>query len=581
MRKGPISRAISVIALAAAGLLTACRHDNPVTGGAAGTARGGQLVAALRSEPKSYNRFVSARAAEELLSLLTQATLVRTNRATGALEPRLARDWTISPDGLTWTIRLRDDATFSDGVPFTAADVVFSFQALYDERAATELASSVMVDGRPLAVRGVDDHTVVFELPAVYGPGIALLDSVPILPRHKLEGALAQGTFRDAWNMTTPPADIVGLGPFVVESYAPGQKLVLARNSRFWGRDAEGTPLPYLDRLELRFVSDQNAEVLRMTAGDIDLMNGGVRPEDLVALKPLADRHALALVDAGVGVNSSALWINLTPSAKVARDRPWLQKGELRQAISYAIDRRAIVDQVYLGAGEPIWGPVTPGHGEWYVPDLPKTELDRARARTILAGIGLIDRTGDGLVDDAVGRTARFSILTQKGNTAREKTCAIVLEQLRQVGLAVDVVALDIGSILQHYDARDYDAIYFGAETNAPDPARNLDFWLSSGSFHYWNAQQTTPATTWEAKIDDLMRQQSATVDQAARRRLFAEAQRILAAELPTLHFAVPKVTIAISSRVTGALPSVLQPPVLWNAETLSIVMPPGSATRR
>jgi peptide/nickel transport system substrate-binding protein len=563
------------------GLLTGCRHDNPVADGSGAGARGGQLVASIRNEPKSYNRFVSARAPEELLSLLTQATLVRVNRATGVPEPRLARDWTVAPDGLTWTVRLRDDVTFSDGVPFTAGDVVFTFEALYDDRAATELASSVMVGGKPLSVRAVDDHTVVFALPAVYGPGVTLLDSVPILPRHKLEGALAQGAFRDAWSMTTPPGEIVGLGPFVVESYAPGQNLVLARNARFWGRDAQGTPLPYLDRIELRLVPDQNAEVLRVTAGELDLMNSEVRPEDLVALKPLADRHALALAEAGVGVNSSALWLNLTPNAKVARGRPWLQKTELRQAISYAIDRRAIVDQVYLGAGEPIWGPVTPGHGEWYVPELPKTEFDRARARTILAGIGLIDRTGDGLVDDAGGRTARFSILTQKGNTAREKTCAIVLEQLRQVGLAVDVVAVDIGSILDHYRARDYDAIYFGAETNAPDPARNLDFWLSSGSFHYWNAEQTTPATAWEAKIDDLMRQQSTTIDQAARRRLFAEAQRVLAAELPTLHFAVPKVTIAIASRVRGALPSVLQPPVLWNAETLSIVTPPGSVTRR
>src|SRR5436190_5297305 len=106
----------------------------------------GSLVATLRAEPKSFNRFVSPQAAVGVITLLTHATLVRVNRVTGALEPRLAREWSSSPDGLTWTFKLRDDVAFSDATPFTSADVVFTFQALYDPKVASAMASGFEID---------------------------------------------------------------------------------------------------------------------------------------------------------------------------------------------------------------------------------------------------------------------------------------------------------------------------------------------------------------------------------------------------------------------------------------------------
>ena len=103
---------------------------------------------------------------------------------------------------------------FSDGTPFTADDVVFTFQALYDPKAEGPLASSLRVNGQPLAVRKVDAHTVVLTLPAPYGPGLRLLNGLPILPAHKLRDALAKGEFAKAWSTATPPAEITGLGPY-------------------------------------------------------------------------------------------------------------------------------------------------------------------------------------------------------------------------------------------------------------------------------------------------------------------------------------------------------------------------------
>jgi peptide/nickel transport system substrate-binding protein len=549
-----------------------------VPGGTSGPAVGGRLVATLRSEPASFNRLVSPHLAVDVFTRLTQASLVRLNRVTGAVEPRLADDWTVSADGLSWTLHLVEGATFSDGEPFTSADVAFTFEALYDSRVSSELASSLRVNGQPLRIDTPDPQTVVIHLPAPYGPGLSLLDPLPILPRHALAAALEDGTFRDAWSVQTPPSGIVGLGPFVLTEYAPGERLVFARNPRFWKRDDADRRLPYLDELELQIVTDQNTEMLRLEAGEIDLTQDEIRAEDHAAMRELEARGQVQLAEAGVAINPHALWFNLTRAATT--DRPWLSDEAFRRAVSYAVDRQAMVDTVFLGAAQPIYGPVTPGHGDWFLPDLPRTELNSERARALLGSVGLEDRDGDGQVEDRAGRPARFTILTGRGNATRDRSVALIQEHLRRVGLTVDVAALEVGAMVQRWMAGDYDTMYFYVVVDSFDPARSMDFWLSSGSFHFWNPNQTSPATDWEAHIDDVMRRQSATLDATERRRLFAEAQRVLAERLPILYFAAPELTYAMSARVAGAMPSVLQPAVLWNAEALSVV-PAGAATGR
>ena len=567
MNRRPVTLpTLSLTALIALLGAPGCSTPNDKTG----SASGGRLVATYRTEPSSFNRLVSPVAAVELVSRLTQASLVRLNRVTRAIEPRLARSWTTSPDGLAWTMNLVESATFSDGTPFTAADVVFSFRAVYDPEVGSPIASSLLVDGQPLTVRALDAHTVVIVFPAPYGPGISALDSLPILPAHKLQAALDAKTFKTAWSVTTPPAELVGLGPFVLREYVPGQRLVFARNPRFWRQDASGQRLPYLDEIELQIVPDQNGEVVRLQAGQADLMTDNVRPEDIASLRALERDGKITLATPGISISPDALWFNLGPSAPAAKDRPWLQREELRRAISHAVDRRAFVDTVFLGAAEPLFGPITPGHGDWFVPDLPKTEYDPARAASLLRSIGLHDRNGDGLLEDERGKQARFTVMTQKGHAIRERSVAVIQEALRRVGLTVDVVPMEAG-MMARWGKGDYEAIYFALNFDSFDPGRSPEFWSSGGDFHLWHPGQPKPATAWEARIDDLIRQQSRTLDEAQRRRLFAEAQRVLAEHLPILYFAAPRVTVASSARLRGSLPSVLPPPVLWNAEVLSI----------
>jgi peptide/nickel transport system substrate-binding protein len=468
-------------------------------------------------------------------------------------------------------LKLRPDVKFSDGTPFTSADVVFSFRALYDKRVNSRLASGISVDGRPLQAAAPDAHTVIVTLPAPLAPGLRVLDNLPILPRHRLEGPLEKGEFAAAWVPTRPLSDITGLGPFVLVEHVAGQRMVFERNPHYWRRDGDGVPLPYLDRITVVIIPDQNAEALRLEAGEVDVAaNADIRPEDYVRFKRVADRGGLRLVDLGVGLDANLLWFNLTPRG-ASVEKPWLARKEFRQAISHAVDREALANTVYLGMGVPIFGPVTPGNRKWYSESSPTYPYDVSRARALFSSIGLSDRNGDGTLDDGAGAPVRFSILTQRGHTIRERSATVLQEHLRRVGVAVDVVALDSGGVFQRWSKADYEAIYFAPQASSTDPALNPDFWFSSGGFHLWHPHQAQPATPWEARVDELMRKQAVSSELAERQRLFAEVQQIFGDELPGIYFVAPRIVVAHSARVLNATPALQNPQLLWNPDTLAV----------
>src|SRR5439155_23992247 len=124
-------------------------------------------------------------------------------------------------------LKLRPTVVFSDGQPFTAEDVLFSFADVYADKTGSPLKEALQVGRKNLQVASPDPGTIVVTFPSPFGPGLRALDNLPILPRHKLGAALEAGTFRGAWGLTTPPAEMPGLGPFVLTSFAPAQRLVL------------------------------------------------------------------------------------------------------------------------------------------------------------------------------------------------------------------------------------------------------------------------------------------------------------------------------------------------------------------
>jgi peptide/nickel transport system substrate-binding protein len=534
--------------------------------------RGGQIVASIRAEPRSFNRLVARDQATELLNILTQGTLVRVNRATFELQPWLAESWESSADGRMHTLHLRQGLTWSDGTPFTSADVLFSIEAVFNPKAKSVIASVLIVGGQPISATAPDSHTVVLAFPAPSGPGLRLLDQLPILPKHKLEDSLAAGRFASAWSSTTPPQEIVGTGPFLLREYMPGQRVVLDRNPRYWRRAEDGSALPYLDRIVLEIVPEQNAELLRLQSGATDLTSSELRPEDYVSVRHAEEQGQLRLIELGVGPDADAFWFCLKPDAKRKDPRfTFVQRAEFRQAISHAVNREEFVETVFLGAAVPVWGPITPGNTRWFWADVPRYPHDDDRARALLRGIGLEDRNKNGVVEDQRGTEARFTVITQRGIGWYERGIAVLRDELAQIGIALDPAPLELGAMIQRMLACDYDAMYYRPLTTDLDPAGNLDFWLSTGSAHFWNLEQRAAATEWERRIDTLMLEQAATIDAERRHQQFNVVQRIFGENLPVLHFAAPRLYYGHSARLRGVVPSVQRPPVLWNADSLSV----------
>jgi len=529
-------------------------------------------VVSIRAEPRTFNRLAARDGSTDLVSLLTQARLVRINRVTQEAEPWLAESWTRSDDGLRYTITLRPNVSFSDGHPFTADDVLFSFEAVYDEKTGSALADSLQMGGRKLHVTAADPSTVVITFPAPFAPGLRILDNLPIIPRHKLDGALKAGTFASAWGLSTSPADIVGLGPFVLQNYVPGQRLVFGRNPHYWRKDASGIVLPYLDRVTADIIPDENAEILRLESGQIDMTYTSIPAESYALVKRAADAGRIRLMDLGVAYDADSFWFNLKPSAFASDPRAaWLQRDELRRAISMAVDRQLFADTVFLGAGVPVYGPVTPGNKKWYWAEAPPVPHDLARAKELLASIGLTDRNGDGALEDGRNQPARFMLLTQKGRPSLERGAEVIRGELKRVGLQVDVVAVDGGALIQRILDAKYDSVYFDVAMSDTDPAINPDFWFSSGSMHLWNMMQKTPATEWERRIDELMARQIASPDEPERKRLFDQVQKSFGEHLPVIYFVAPRVYVAASARVTNLTPALPRPQLLWAADTIAV----------
>jgi len=322
----------------------------------------------------------------------------------------------------------------------------------------------------------------------------------------------------------------------------------------------------------LVIVPDQNAELVGLQSGQLDTLQQQVRPEDIATLRPLEQQNKLKLVELGVAADADAFFFNLK-SPYWAKDprRNWIMRKEFRQAISHAIDREAFAKTVFLGAGVPIWGPVTPGNKQWFNPNLQRYGYSLDRAREILAGLGLTNRDADEWLEDPSGTEAHFNVIVYRGNSSLERGAAVLRDELKKIGIRVDVATLEQGTVQGRVVEGKFEAVYFVFNTSNLDPAINSDFWLSSGQAHMWNIGQEKPATEWEKQIDDLMKTVMTSVDQAQRKTAFDDIQKIFADNLPILYFVAPRLYMGASNRLGGLSPSILRPQLLWNVERMTV----------
>ena len=530
--------------------------------------RGGTLLDATFVDPKTFNLLVSKENSSSGAIGVMFDGLVRRNPVTLQIEPALAESYHHSPDGRTWTFKLRPGLKWSDGQPLTADDITFTLDLIYDPKVDTAMHELLLVDRKPWSYKKVDDRTIQIDLPTTFGPFLDVAGFI-ILPRHKLEAAWKAGKFNSAWGVDTPPGELVGTGPMVLQKYAPSQNLVYRRNPYYWKLAADGQQLPFLESGATQIVPDLNALLLRFKSNESDYLT--IRPEDWPDMKKGAGAGGYQALDLGPSWTTSYLTFNQNPKAtKLASYKlDWFRKKEFRQAISYALDRKSMIDTVLRGLGRPLWSPVPESNKVFYDPKVHQYPHDPTQAKALLASLGFADKNGDGILEDGQGHPLEFNLLTNTGNTTRISLCNIIADDLKQIGVKCNFTPVEFNSLVTKLDSTyDWEAVMLG-NGSGPEPYGSKSLWTSVGKLHSWNPRQTKPASAWEAEIDQIFSQAAKTVDPAKRKLLYNRWQEIASEELPQIFLVTQDYLAVVRNRLKNTQPTSLG--VLWNQDEVYI----------
>jgi len=429
----------------------------------------------------------------------------------------LAESWNISPDGLVITFHLRHNVRWHDGHPFTAEDVLFTYQLTVDPRTPTAYAGDFL---KVKKAEVLDVHTfrVIYDKP--FAPALMSWGSA-ILPKHLLVG---QDITR------TPLArKPVGTGPYKFKDWVAGQKIVLVSNRDYF----EGRP--YIDGYILRIIPDMATMFLELRAGGIDRMNLTPLQYTRQTENPLFHRNYnkfryLSFAYTFVGYNLK---------------NPLFADRRVRQSLAMAIDKEEIIQGVLLGLGKPATGPFKPG--TWaYNPNVMTFPHDPAKARALLAEAGWQDRNGDGLLDKD-GQPFAFELLVNQGNEVRGKCAEIIQRRLAEIGISVKIRVVEWAAFVNDFiNKRRFDATILGW-TIPLDPDL-YDVWHSSKT----GPQELNFTSFKNEEVDRLLEKGRSTFNLEERKKCYYRIQEILAEEQPYTFLYVPDALPIIQARFRG-----------------------------
>jgi peptide/nickel transport system substrate-binding protein len=428
----------------------------------------------------------------------------------------LAERWKVTNHGKTITFYLRKGVKWHDGVEFTADDCLFTYQKFIDPNVATPYSSSYTDVKKAEVV-----NRYVFRV--TYGePFSPALESwtAGIVPKHLLDG---KDINTDSFNRHP-----IGTGPYKFKEWVSGQKIVLeANNDYFEGR-------PNIDQFIYRIIPDSSTMFQELLSGGVDMM--GLNPLQYLR-KSETPRIKENYVKFRYPANAfTYMGYNLL--------NPLFDDMEVRQALSYAIDRKGIIDGILLGLGRPCTGPFS--YVSWaYNPNAKSYAYDPERARRMLAQAGWRDENGDGILEKK-GKPFRFTIMTNQGNTERIRSAEIIQQNLKAVGVAVNIRVMEWQAFLEQIDKRSFDAIILGWSMGR-DPDI-YDIWHSSktkkGEYNFIGYKNPV--------VDRLLVEGRRTFDIKKRKKIYYRIHAILAEEQPYAFLYVPDATPIVHKRFKG-----------------------------
>jgi peptide/nickel transport system substrate-binding protein len=434
----------------------------------------------------------------------------------------LAESWEISKDGLVITFHLRKGVKWADGVEFTADDVMFGYKTIIDEKTPTAYKEDFL-QVKKAEVPDKYTFKVVYEKP--FAPALSSWGSLVVLPKHLLEGKDITKS-----DLVRNP---VGLGPYKLIKWTPGQDLVLESYKEYFdGR-------PYIDKYVYRVIPDSATMFLELQAGGIDMMG----------LTPI--QYTKQTENEFYRTNFQKFRYPVFSYTHMAFNlkHPLFLDKRVRQAIACAIDKREIVDVVLFGLGSPATGPYVPN--TWpYNPEVKAYGHDPEKARQLLKEAGWADTDGDGIVDKD-GKSFQFTILTNMGNSLRKNTATIIQWRLAKVGIKVEIKALEWSTFVNEFiDKRRFEAVILGWSIG-PDPDQ-YDIWHSSKT----KEKEFNFIGYNNPEVDELLEQGRRNFDIEKRKKAYFRIQEILAEELPYIFLYVPDATPIVHARIKGIKPS-------------------------
>ncbi|MEM9221591.1 MAG: ABC transporter substrate-binding protein, partial [Pseudomonadota bacterium] len=410
---------------------------------------GGTLLVANDTEPRNLNPAIAASNGVFFLSSKIVEPLAEMSY--DGLTPVLAESWEASPDGLSFTVKLRDGVTFSDGEPLTSDDVAFSAMNVWKEK--QNIGRQIFANLE--AVETPDPLTAVFRF-SEPTPGQLIENALPVVtavvPKHLLEGEDL-----DATSYNTSP---VGTGPFVLSEHKPGELYRLARNENYWGEDE-----PHLDQIVYRVLPDPGAKAAALETGDVHVT--------AFSAVPLTDMARLDAIDGITVIPGGYEGITYNITVEMNHRREELGNPLVRKAIAHALDRDFVVDVVFLGFASPAIGPVPPTAEEFFEDGVVRYEFDTAKAAALLDEAGY-PRGEDG---------TRFKLRLRPAPWFQQTraTGDYVRQALAAVGIEVEIVTADpAGHIKAVYTDHDFD-LAIGSPVWRNDPALSTTILYQGG----------------------------------------------------------------------------------------------------
>ena len=431
----------------------------------------------------------------------------------------LAESWVISKDNLSITFKLRNGVKWHDGKPFTARDVMFTYQVTIDPRTPTPYSGDFKLVKK---AEIIDDHTFRVTYDKPFAPALISWSSA-ILPRHLLEGQ----------DITASPLKRkpVGTGPFVFTEWVPGDRVILTANPEYF----EGRP--YIARYMMKIIPDTATMFLELKNSSIDMMGltplQYVKQTDYPAFKREFNRYKyLAFAYTYIGYNLK---------------HKFFQDKRVRQALAHAVNKQEIIDGILLGQGIEATGPFKPDM--WaYNGNVRKFPYDPEKAKALLKEAGF-ERGTDGVMRKN-GIPFEFTVLVNQGNTVRIQSAELIQRRFSEIGVTMKIRVLEWATLVNDFiDKRNFDAVLLG--WTIPNDPDLFDIWHSSKQ-----GPKELNFTSYENKeVDELLIKARHTMDQAGRKKYLDRIQEILTDDQPYTFLFVPYATVALHRRFKAVDP--------------------------